>query len=275
MGDPNRETVRRLIRGMDDGDFGVFDEVCAPGYLCHFAGAEAPQTRDEHREAARSFYVAFPDLRHEIHDLVAEGDRVVLRATAIGTHEGPFLGVEPTGAEVGLEVMATFRIVDGQIEEEWIVADLLGLQGRLRAAAAGAEGEALMQLSRDWSDLVATGNLDAILAGWADDAVMMPPGTPPLEGKPAIREYVETALGIPGFEIRWEPIAVHVAGGGDMAWMIERNATTVHDADGNPITTHGKVVTVWRRDADGSWKNVVDMWNEAPAPEGGQAVEGA
>ena len=47
-----------------------------------------------------------------------------------------------------------------------------------------AEGEALMQLSRDWSDLVATGDMDAIMAGWAEDAVMMPPGTPPLEGRP-------------------------------------------------------------------------------------------
>ena len=43
-----------------------------------------------------------------------------------------------------------------------------------------AEGEALTQLSRDWSDLVATGDMERIMAGWAEDAVMMPPGTPPL-----------------------------------------------------------------------------------------------
>jgi hypothetical protein len=57
------------------------------------------------------------------------------------------------------------------------------------------EGDALMQLSRDWSDLVAKGELEAILAGWAEDAVMMPPGLPPLEGKPAIRGYLEPPPG--------------------------------------------------------------------------------
>lgn len=128
------------------------------------------------------------------------------------------------------------------------------------------EGEVLMQRSRDWSDLVATGDMERIMAGWAEDAVMMPPGTPPLEGKAAIREYVEAAQQIPGFQISWEPQTVHVARSGDMAYMIERNVTTVHDSQGNPVTTHGKVVTVWRKDADGSWKNVVDMWNEAPPP---------
>ena len=129
-----------------------------------------------------------------------------------------------------------------------------------------AEGEALMQLSRDWSDLAATGDLDAIVAAWAEDAVMMPPGMAPVEGKTAIRNYVEAAMQVPGFRISWEPVSVHVANSGDMAYMIERNVSTVNDSLGNPITTYGKVVTVWRKDADGSWKNVIDMWNEAPPP---------
>ena len=97
-----------------------------------------------------------------------------------------------------------------------------------------AEGEVLMQLSREWSDLVATGDMDAIMAGWAEDAVMMPPGTPPLEGKAAIRAYVEAGQQLPGFEISWEPMTVHVAASGDMAYMIERNVTSAHDTLGEP-----------------------------------------
>ena len=129
-----------------------------------------------------------------------------------------------------------------------------------------AEGAALMQLSRDWSDQVAAGDLEGALAHWAEDAVMMPPGLPPLEGKAAIREYVEAAAQIPGFRIEWEPVSVHMAEAGDLAYMIERNTITVNDSLGNPVTSHGKVVTVWRKDAEGTWKNVVDMWNEAPPP---------
>jgi len=131
-----------------------------------------------------------------------------------------------------------------------------------------AEGEALRQQSRDWSAQVATGNLDAILATWAEDAVMMPPGLPPLQGKTAIRGYVERALRLPGFKISWEPLTAHVSRSGDLAYLVERNITTVNDSTGKPVTSYGKVVTVWRKDGDGRWKNVVDMWNDMPPPAG-------
>ena len=115
------------------------------------------------------------------------------------------------------------------------------LTGCARAAVdLEAEGEALMQLSRDWSDLAATGDLDAIMAGWAEDAVMMPPGMRAVEGKPAIRNYVEAAMQLPGFEISWEPLTVHVASSGDMAYMIERNVSTATDSLGNLVTSTGK-----------------------------------
>ena len=129
-----------------------------------------------------------------------------------------------------------------------------------------AEGEKLMQISREWSSIVGEGDLESALAYWAEDALMMPPGLPTLEGRGAIRGYIEAGMQLPGFSIRWEPVSVHVASGGDMAYMIERNLSTIDDADGNAVTTHGKVVTVWRKDAAGAWKNVVDMWNEAPPP---------
>lgn len=126
------------------------------------------------------------------------------------------------------------------------------------------EGDALMKLSRDWSARVATAPVDDWIDVWADDAVVMPPGLPAVRGKAAIRRYVEEAAQVPGFQIRWEPETVHVSQSGDLAYMIERNVVTFTGPDGNPVTAHGKVVTVWRKSADGSWRNVVDMWNEAP-----------
>lgn len=129
------------------------------------------------------------------------------------------------------------------------------------------ESESLMKLSREWSAKVATAPMDEWIDFWADDAVMMPPGLPALRGKAAIRQYVEAAGKLPGFQIRWEPESAFVSQSGDLAYMFERNVTTVNDPQGNPVTTHGKVVTVWRKDADGSWRNVVDMWNEAPRPD--------
>ena len=51
-----------------------------------------------------------------------------------------------------------------------------------------------------------------------------------------------------------------------MAYMIERNVEESLDSDGGRNVTHNKVVTIWRKDSKGQWKNVVDIWNEVPAP---------
>jgi ketosteroid isomerase-like protein len=124
-----------------------------------------------------------------------------------------------------------------------------------------AEGERLMQISRDWSNYAATDSIDKILSYWADDAVVMSPGQPPIKGKKAIREMIEGSSKIPGFKISWEPFSVVVSKSGDLAYMIEQNQITVNDSLGNPITESNKSVTIWRKEDDGSWKNIVDIWN--------------
>lgn len=128
-----------------------------------------------------------------------------------------------------------------------------------------AEKSRLMQLSRDWSAIVNSGDIDAVIAHWAEDAIMLPPDAPAIEGKAAIRAYVEAATAIPGFRISWEPEQAFVAAAGDMAYLIERNTITFDGENGEPVAVHGKVVTVWRKDRAGEWKNVVDIWNSLPA----------
>lgn len=128
-----------------------------------------------------------------------------------------------------------------------------------------AEGEKLMQLSRDWSKSASTDSIEKTLSYWADDAVVMSPGQPPIQGKNAIREMVQSMSKIPGFHISWEPLSVEVSRSGDMAYMIEQNQVTVNDSLGRTITEHNKAVTIWKKQPDGSWKNVVDMWNASPS----------
>ena len=128
-----------------------------------------------------------------------------------------------------------------------------------------AEGEKLMQISREWSKSAATHSVEKTLSYWADDAVVMSPGQPPIKGKNAIREMVESTSKIPGFKISWEPLNVFVSESGDMAYMLEQNQITINDSLGKPITEFNKSVTIWRKEPDGSWKNVVEMWNADPS----------
>ncbi|MGI9220890.1 MAG: YybH family protein [Woeseiaceae bacterium] len=129
------------------------------------------------------------------------------------------------------------------------------------------EKEILMQVSRDWSTTVEAGDYKGALDYWADDGVMLPPDFPLLKGKEAITEYVMGAAEIPGFKISWEPLSAHIAASGDLGYLVEKNVIEFDGEDGEKVVTHGKVVTVWRRGADGQWRNVVDMWNTAPPPD--------
>ncbi len=128
-----------------------------------------------------------------------------------------------------------------------------------------AEGEKLMQTSREWSKVAATNDIEKTLSYWADDAVMISSGQPPLNGKKAIREMVEGSSKIPGFKISWEPQSVSVSKSGNMAYMIEKKQITTNDSLGNPLTKFGTGVTIWRKEVDGSWKNTVEIMNDDAA----------
>jgi steroid delta-isomerase-like uncharacterized protein len=74
---------------------------------------------------------AFPDLRVEINDLIAEGDKVVARNTVTGTHRGEFMGIPPTGRRVAYDEIFVVRFADGRIAETWGVVDLASLMRQL------------------------------------------------------------------------------------------------------------------------------------------------
>lgn len=92
----------------------------------------------------------------------------------------------------------------------------------------------------------------------------MAPDQPVVEGKAALRQFVLGMQKIPGFTITWEPERAVISSSGDMGYLIERNRVTMADANGKVTTQFGKSVTVWRKDASGAWKCVVDTWNNNP-----------
>lgn len=129
------------------------------------------------------------------------------------------------------------------------------------------EQAALMQVSRDWAQASASGDVERIVSFWADDAVVLPPGQPAVVGKAAIREYVRAGLAMPGFSITWEPERASVSSSGDVGYLVERNRVTMADAEGHVRAQEGKAVTIWRKDGSGAWKCVVDTWNANPDPD--------
>ncbi len=86
-------------------------------------------------EAARQFFTmlfnAFADFQATLEDVIAEGDRVVIRVTGRGTHTAEFMGVPSTGKQVTWRFITIYRIADNKLAEVWSEADQLGMMQQL------------------------------------------------------------------------------------------------------------------------------------------------
>jgi ketosteroid isomerase-like protein len=136
------------------------------------------------------------------------------------------------------------------------------------------EREALLQTDKVWASVVGSRDVDKIVSYWADDAIVLPPGAPALVGKQAIREFVTQSLEMPGFSISWEANQAAVSASGDMGYTVGTNRVTMAAADGTPVTTVGKAVAVWRKEPNGTWRCVLDIWNADSQPGEGSVGGG-
>jgi uncharacterized protein (TIGR02246 family) len=135
------------------------------------------------------------------------------------------------------------------------------------AAEAPADNAAAAVFAADsaWAAAAAAGDLDASVAALAPDGIMFPPGAPPVIGRSAARQFMQEAMAIPSFSVRWQSDTVVVAESGELAYAIGRSRYTFPDSGGGVDTMYAKAVSVWRRDSDGTWRAVLDIWNESPA----------
>ena len=122
--------VRRRFAELDAGNTSILDELFSPDYLLNFPGA-APLTLDETKRLYQLLYTAFPDVQHEIHEQIAEADKVVTRWTATGTHHGEFMGVAPTGRRVSFEGINIYTLSGDKLVASHVNWDMLGLREAL------------------------------------------------------------------------------------------------------------------------------------------------
>ena len=127
------------------------------------------------------------------------------------------------------------------------------------------ERSTLLERDAKWAATASAGqDLDAILSYWTDDGVVIPPELPVVAGKAALRDYVEQSFRLPGFQITWSSDSVHFSPDGELAYLLGTNAVSFNGPDGNRIDSQGRVVTIWRKEADGEWRCCVDVWNAGP-----------
>lgn len=130
--DEHKRIARRFPEDVaTEGRLHVLDDILADDAVDHnpLGGDERGRTAIEER--MRALREAFPDFEATVEDVVAEGDLVAMRVTLRGTHEGPFMGIQPTGNSFEVQNMVFTRIEDGKIAERWVQPDVLGMLGQL------------------------------------------------------------------------------------------------------------------------------------------------
>ena len=128
----NKAVVRRFFAALDDQEVEAVAALLTLRYRLHFDG-----NPEMNREAGIGFFgaflAAFPDIRHQVQDQIAEGDRVATRIVVRGTHQAELMGIPATGNEMTISATNVVRVDRGQIAEHWVNSDGIGMLVQLGA----------------------------------------------------------------------------------------------------------------------------------------------
>ena len=126
--DENKTKVRRLIEEfINKGMVAVADEAFAPEFINHSPAVGTTPDRQGIKQYITMLHTAFPDLHCTIEDLIAEGDRVVVRLVCRGTHGGEFMGISGTGRQASVTAISILRFAGGRVMARWNGTDNMGL----------------------------------------------------------------------------------------------------------------------------------------------------
>jgi steroid delta-isomerase-like uncharacterized protein len=132
MEEQNKELIRNYLEEMDKQKIEIFKEVYAPNAKFYYpSNSSEPMSIEQAIPMAKSFYVGFPDFSHNIEELIAEGNKVILRSIDRGTHQGEFNGIAATGKKIEMGVLVIFYFNEGKIVEAREEFDMLGLMQQL------------------------------------------------------------------------------------------------------------------------------------------------
>ena len=139
----NKALARQMVAEIfNRGNISRADEFLAPGFVeREELPPGIPRDREGVKQLTAVLHSAFPDFNATIDDLLAEGDKVVIRQTWTGTQKGEWMGMPPTGKTVSFGVIDIIRIAGGKFVEHWGQMDSMGMMQQLGVIPAPGEGD--------------------------------------------------------------------------------------------------------------------------------------
>ncbi len=129
-----------------------------------------------------------------------------------------------------------------------------------------ADEAAVRKADALWVNAAKSRKVEDWMAFYSDDAVILPPNGKTVNGKESIGKVIGELFAMPNVVIGWEPTKVEVAKSGDIAYLYGTYQMSWDDASGKPVNDNGKMVEIWKKQADGNWKCIVDTWSSDLPP---------
>jgi steroid delta-isomerase-like uncharacterized protein len=136
MSEENKAIVRRWVEAFNEGNVDAVDELVTDSYVRHDPNSPEVRGPEEEKQLIAMYRSAFPDLHFTVEDMVAEGDKVLIRVGIRATHKGELLGVPPTEKRLTFTAMEFYRLSEGKIDEQWVNVDTLGMMQQIGAVPA-------------------------------------------------------------------------------------------------------------------------------------------
>jgi steroid delta-isomerase-like uncharacterized protein len=128
MSEESKALARRFFDEVVNGrNLDAIDELVADDFVEHEVQPGMPTDKEAPRQFFGMLHAAVPDLRVEIEDLIAEGDKLAVRATARGTHQGELMGMPATGKPFEMNWIDIVQVRDGKAIAHWGVTDVAGM----------------------------------------------------------------------------------------------------------------------------------------------------
>jgi steroid delta-isomerase-like uncharacterized protein len=134
-------TMRRAYELINAGNLDAFVDMLSDDFVEHEELPGVPPTKEGVRQFFAMYLTAFPDLRMNVEDMIASGDKVATRLRITGTHQGEFMGVPATGKPVDYEAIDIVRFGDDGVPlEHWGVTDAMRMMAQVGAIPEGPPG---------------------------------------------------------------------------------------------------------------------------------------
>ena len=131
MRDPSSTVVFRWLAAGDAGDLDAFDGLLHPAAIIHAPAGLATTSADEEKSVWRDALTAMPDLRHEVQEVLVDGDVEMARVVVTGTLRATFGGIEGTGRHFRIDQAVITHLRDGKVVEAWEIADIAALRAQV------------------------------------------------------------------------------------------------------------------------------------------------